>query len=74
MCRHKLPTAAAVCADFADFIVCEVPSSATISSAPTTDGKQFPFITISKIYPDKLLVPEHTMLHMCVQTDVYMCI
>ena len=38
-------------------IVCEVPSSATISAAPTTDGKQLPSVTMSKTYPDMPLVP-----------------
>ena len=35
----------------------ELPSSATISGAPTTDGKQLPFVAIYKIHPDKPLVP-----------------
>ena len=43
--------------DVNKFIVCEVPSSATISSAPTTDGKQLPSVTISKTHPDTPLVP-----------------
>ena len=43
--------------DINKFIVREVPSSATISSAPTTDGKQLPSVTIAKIHPDKPLVP-----------------
>ena len=43
--------------DINKFIVCEVPSSATISGAPTTDGKQLPSVTISEIHPDKTLVP-----------------
>ena len=43
--------------DINKFIVCEVPSSATISSAPTTDGKQLPSGTISKTHPDTPLVP-----------------
>ena len=43
--------------DINKFTVCEVPSSATISSAPTTDGKQLPSVTISKTHPDKPLVP-----------------
>ena len=43
--------------DINQFIVCEVPSSATISGAPTTDGKQLPSVTISKIHPDKPFVP-----------------
>ena len=43
--------------DVNKFIVCEVPSSATISSAPTTDGKQLPSGTISKTHPDTPLVP-----------------
>ena len=38
-------------------IVCEVPSSATISSAPTTDAKQLPSVTMSKTHPDTPLVP-----------------
>ena len=37
--------------------VCEVPSSATISSAPTTDGKQLPSVTMSKTHPDTPFVP-----------------
>ena len=37
--------------------VCEMPSSATISSAPTTDGKQLPSVTMSKTHPDTPLVP-----------------
>ena len=43
--------------DINQFIVCEVPSSATISSAPTTDGKQLPSVTMSKTHPDKPLIP-----------------
>ena len=43
--------------DINQFIVCEVPSSATISGAPTTDGKQLSSVTISEIHPDKPLVP-----------------
>ena len=43
--------------DVNKFIVCEVPSSATLSSAPTTDDKQLPSVTMSKINPDKPLVP-----------------
>ena len=43
--------------DINKFIVCEVPSSATISSAPTTDGKQLPSVTISKTYLGTPLVP-----------------
>ena len=43
--------------DINKLIVREVPSSAPISSAPTTDGKQLPSVTISKIHPDKPLVP-----------------
>ena len=43
--------------DINKFIVREVPSSATISIAPTTDGKQLPSVTIAKIHPDKPLVP-----------------
>ena len=45
--------------DINKFIVCEVPSSATISSAPTTDDKQLSSVTISEIHPDKPLVPIH---------------
>ena len=37
--------------------VCEMPSSATISSAPTTDGKQLPSVTMSKTHPDTPFVP-----------------
>ena len=45
--------------DINKFIVPEVPSSATISNAPTTDGKQLriPSVTISKTHPDTPLVP-----------------
>ena len=43
--------------DVNKFIVCEVPSSATISSAPTTDDKQLPSVTMSKTHPDTPLVP-----------------
>ena len=43
--------------DVNEFIVCEVPSSATISSAPTTDDKQLPCVTTSEIHPDQSLVP-----------------
>ena len=39
------------------FIVCEMPSSATISSAPTTDGKQLLSVTMSKTHSDTPLVP-----------------
>ena len=34
-----------------------MPSSATISSAPTTDGKQLPSVTMSKTHSDTPLVP-----------------
>ena len=37
--------------------VCEKPSSATISSAPTTDGKQLSSVTMSKIHSGTPLVP-----------------
>ena len=40
-----------------EVIVCEVPSSAIISSAPTADGKQLPSVTMSKTHPDTPLVP-----------------
>ena len=43
--------------DVNKFVVCEVPSSATISSTPTTDGKQLCSVTMSKIQPDTPLVP-----------------
>ena len=35
----------------------ELPLSATISDAPITDGKQLSSVTVSKIHPDKPLVP-----------------
>ena len=35
----------------------ELSSSVTISSAPTTDGKQLPSVTMSKTHPDTPLVP-----------------
>ena len=43
--------------DINKFIVCEVPSSATVNGATTTDGKQLPSVTISEIHPDQPLVP-----------------
>ena len=43
--------------DINKVIVREVPSSATISSAPTTDGKQLPSGTMSKTHPDTPLAP-----------------
>ena len=43
--------------DINKFIAREVPSSATISGAPTTDDKQLSSVTISEIHPDKPLVP-----------------
>ena len=43
--------------DINKFIVCEVPSSATISSDPTTDDKQLPSVTMPKTHPDTPLVP-----------------
>ena len=43
--------------DINKVIVREVSFSATISGAPTTDGKQLSSVTISKIHPDKPLVP-----------------
>ena len=43
--------------DMNKFIVCEVPSSATVNGATTTDGKQLPSVTISEIHPDQPLVP-----------------
>ena len=43
--------------DINQFVVCEVPSSATISGAPTTDGKQLSSVAISKIHPDTPLAP-----------------
>ena len=35
----------------------ELSSPGTVSSAPTTDGKQLSSVTVSKIHPDKPLVP-----------------
>ena len=35
----------------------ELSSPGTVSSAPTTDGKQLSSVTVSKICPDKPLIP-----------------
>ena len=35
----------------------ELSSPVTVSSAPTTDGKQLSSVTISEIHPDKPLIP-----------------
>ena len=35
----------------------ELPSPGSVSSAPTTDGKQLSSVTVSKIHSDKPLVP-----------------